>query len=118
MDTVDALASKAHIHALALRLRRAGLPGTLDQLRLLVFADLTAGRDPLDRLTRSDANAAPAEPGGPDPSGPGGGDTAPAILATGDALPLDREPPPGSGQPPEDDRKPHSERRRRQGSGR
>ena len=52
MDTVDALASKAHIHALALRLRRAGMPGTLDQLRLLVFADLTAGRDPLDRLTR------------------------------------------------------------------
>ena len=51
MDTGDALASKAHIHALALRLRRAGLPGTLDQLRLLVFADLTAGRDPLDRLT-------------------------------------------------------------------
>ena len=50
MDTGDALASKAHIHALALRLRRAGLPGTLDQLRVLVFADLTSGRDPLDRL--------------------------------------------------------------------
>ena len=50
MDTTDALASKAHIHGVALRLRRAGVPGTLDQLRLLVFADLTAGRDPLDRL--------------------------------------------------------------------
>src|SRR6185437_7464615 len=37
---------------LALRLRRAGTPGTLDQLRLLVFADLTAGRNPLDRLAR------------------------------------------------------------------
>ena len=48
MDTADALAAKAHIHALALRLRRAGVPGTLDQLRLMVFADLTTGRDPLD----------------------------------------------------------------------
>ena len=50
MDSGDALASKAHIHALALRLRRAGMPGTLDQLRLRVFADLTVGRNPLDRL--------------------------------------------------------------------
>ena len=66
MDTGDALASRAHIHALALRLRRAGLPGTLDQLRLLVFADLTSGRDPLDRLTRP----ATADPSTPDPSAP------------------------------------------------
>ena len=50
MDTTDALAAKAHIHALALRLRRAGVPGTLDQLRLLVFSDLTAGRNSLNRL--------------------------------------------------------------------
>jgi hypothetical protein len=40
------------MHALAVALRRAGVAGTLDQLRLLVFADLTAGRDPLDRVTR------------------------------------------------------------------
>jgi hypothetical protein len=40
-----------------LRLRHAGTPGNLDRLRLLVFADLTAGRDPLDRL------AAPLGPG-------------------------------------------------------
>jgi hypothetical protein len=50
LDTTDALASKAHIHALASRLRQAGLPGTLDQLRVLVFTDLTAGRDPMDRI--------------------------------------------------------------------
>ena len=56
MDTGDALAAKAHIHAVALRLRRDGMPGTLDQLRLLVFADLTAGRDPLDRLNRQAAS--------------------------------------------------------------
>jgi hypothetical protein len=71
MDTADALAAKAHIHALALRLRRAGLPGTLDQLRLLVFSDLTAGRDPLNRLTRAVAHdaaqdKAPAKPSSPD----------------------------------------------------
>jgi Domain of unknown function (DUF222) len=66
MDTSDALAAKAHIHALALRLRRAGLPGTLDQLRLLVFTDLTAGRDPVDRLTQ-DADPEPEPEPEPDP---------------------------------------------------
>ena len=43
----DALASKAHIDALAVALRRGGLPGTLQQLRVLAFNDLTQGRDPL-----------------------------------------------------------------------
>ena len=70
MDTADALAAKAHIHAFALRLRRAGLPGTLDQLRLMVFADLTAGRDPLGRLTCTVVpdlaqDEAPADAGNP-----------------------------------------------------
>jgi hypothetical protein len=79
MDTADALAAKAHIHALALRLRHAGLPGTLDQLRLLVFSDLTAGRDPLDRFTcaavpdagQDKASAEPSNPASP-AGGPGG----------------------------------------------
>jgi hypothetical protein len=76
MDTADALASRAYIHALALALRRRGMAGTLDQLRLAVFADLTAGRDPLDRLTRP----APAGPSGPDPAtpDPAAGNAAPA----------------------------------------
>jgi hypothetical protein len=52
MDTSRALASKAYIHGLALQLRRGGLSGTLDQLRLAVFEDLTSGRDPMDRLTQ------------------------------------------------------------------
>jgi Domain of unknown function (DUF222) len=47
----DALASKAHIDALAVMLRRGGLPGTLQQLRVLAFNDLTQGHDPRDRLT-------------------------------------------------------------------
>jgi hypothetical protein len=68
METGDALAAKAHIHALALRLRRAGLPGTLDQLRLLAFADLTAGRNPLDRLVPLEATGE----GNPSDAGPWG----------------------------------------------
>ena len=47
----DALASKAHIDALAVALRRGGLPGTLQRLRVLAFNDLTQGRDPRGRLT-------------------------------------------------------------------
>jgi hypothetical protein len=56
----DALASKAHIDALAAALRRGGLPGTLQRLRVLAFNDLTQGRDPLDRLSSEHA----AMPGG------------------------------------------------------
>jgi Domain of unknown function (DUF222) len=50
MDTADALASKAFIDAVAARLRRGGLPGSLGALRVLAMADLTQGRDPLARL--------------------------------------------------------------------
>ena len=58
----DALASKAHIDALAVALRKGGLPGTLQQLRVLAFTDLTQGRDPRDRLT----GPGPAETAGRD----------------------------------------------------
>ena len=61
----DALASKAHIDALAVMLRRGGLPGTLQQLRVLAFNDLTQGRSPLDRLT----SPPPTGQGGLEPSG-------------------------------------------------
>ena len=61
----DALASKAHIDALAVALRRGGLPGTLQQLRVLAFNDLTQGRSPLDRLT----SPPPTGQGGLEPSG-------------------------------------------------
>jgi hypothetical protein len=47
----DVLASKAHIDALAAALRKGGVEGSLRQLRVLAFLDLTQGRDPLDRLT-------------------------------------------------------------------
>ena len=81
----DALASKAHIDALAVALRRGGLPGTLQRLRVLAFTDLTQGRHPLDRLAgpgpaddagrdaRQDKPAAGGQPGG-DGDGDGTGD--------------------------------------------
>jgi uncharacterized protein DUF222 len=56
----DALASKAHIDTLAAALRRGGVEGSLQHLRVLVYLDLTQGRDPLDRLT---GPAAPGETG-------------------------------------------------------
>jgi hypothetical protein len=58
LATPDALASKAHIDALAAALRGGGLAGSLRELRVLVFLDLTQGRDPLDRLARP-AHGAP-----------------------------------------------------------
>jgi hypothetical protein len=112
MDTADALASKAYMHALALGLRRAGLPGTLDQLRLAVFADLTSGRDPLDRITRP--AAAPADPAAADRSGPGPAGDAPADPpAPGAAMDAATEDAAGGargsggpGEPADDDRAP------------
>lgn len=73
LDVADALASKASIHSLALRLRRAGLAGTLDHLRVMVFNDLLQGRSPLDRLSPvpeapSDAQAPAADDRAPDAS--------------------------------------------------
>ena len=64
LDVADALASKANIHAIALRLRRAGLTGSLDHLRATVFNDLLQGRNPFDRL--APVPEAPAAHGVPD----------------------------------------------------
>ena len=93
----DALASKAHIDALAVALRKGGLPGTLQQLRVLAFNDLTQGRHPLDRL----AGPGPADDAAPDSrrAGPQGGgqprgDADAANGSTGGRR--DQSPPPGS----------------------
>ena len=84
----DALASKAHIDALAVALRRGGLPGTLQRLRVLAFNDLTQGRHPLDRLAgpesaddagrdaRQDKPAAGGQPGDGDGTGDGDDDAS------------------------------------------
>ena len=51
LDTADVIASKAHIDAIALKLRASGLiEGNLGRLRALALTDLTQGRDPLDRI--------------------------------------------------------------------
>jgi len=84
----DALASKAHIDALAVALRRGGLPGTLPQLRVLAFNDLTQGRDPLHRLTAGPAgqDGSGSHRAGPQPGNqsPGGADTGHAGGGSGE----------------------------------
>jgi len=72
----DVLASKAHIDALAAALRKGGVAGSLRQLKVLAYLDLTQGRDPLDRLTR---------PAGQTRDGGRHGDADPDASATGES---------------------------------
>ena len=93
LDVADAMASKANIHAIALRLRRAGLAGSLDHLRAGVFNDLLQNRNPFDRLApvpeTSAACDAPDEADAP-PSG-----NARADNLTPERTPTDDTAPPG-----------------------
>jgi hypothetical protein len=82
LDIADAMASKANIHATALRLRRAGLAGSLDHLRAGVFNDLLQGRNPLDRL--APVPDLPVADGPPDEADPcAGSDVSPDDPASG-----------------------------------
>src|SRR6202042_3271937 len=65
LDPAEALAGKASIDADAVRLRNAGLPGTLAQIRAAVLLDRIHQRSPWDRLAPP-----PAEPE-PDDGDPG-----------------------------------------------
>ena len=65
MDTADAMASKAYIDAIAVKLRGGGLAGSLGALRVLAMADLTQGRNPLDRLMKPAEASATAHPSAP-----------------------------------------------------
>jgi hypothetical protein len=56
LDVTEALAAKACNDADAIALRRAGLAGSLRELRVLAMLDRIAGRNPLDRLTGSHDN--------------------------------------------------------------
>jgi Domain of unknown function (DUF222) len=75
LDTAEALASKAHIDAVAVRLRNhGGLEGSLSSIRARVLIELTQGRDPLDlvhpnRARGSRPAAEQAEDGHPDGDG-------------------------------------------------
>jgi hypothetical protein len=113
LDTGEVMAGKAHIDAIAARLRRAGLDGTLDQLRTRAFADLVQGRNPLDRIAAvpgshpaDPANAAPdhtqdsaPDPGPPSPDPGTDRDRDPGSGADPD-LDFDPGPDPGLTPPP------------------
>src|SRR3984957_5461174 len=66
LDPAEALAGKASIDADAVRLRNAGLPGTLAQIRAAVLMDRIHQRSPWDRLAPPPPEPQP-EPDDPDP---------------------------------------------------
>ena len=79
LDTVDALASKAYIDAIAVRIRNSGLiDATLPAIRARVMTELLQGRNPLDlirprpRISLRTPNPAP-NPADPPPAGASAG---------------------------------------------
>ena len=66
----EVLAASQHIDATARALRAAGVPGTLQHLRSLVYLDLLQGTDPLARLTTPARQPGTADQPGTAP-GPG-----------------------------------------------
>ncbi len=90
LDPAEALAGKASIDAEAVRLRNAGLPGTLAQIRAAVLLDRIAQRSPWDRLAPppvepepdQDAEGDPGDDGDPGPCDDdfGGDPDAPDIV--------------------------------------
>jgi len=74
LDPAEALAGKASIDAEAVRLRNAGLPGTLAQIRAMILIDRIHQRSPWDRLAppppepgpEADADGEPADDPCPD----------------------------------------------------
>ncbi len=90
LDPAEAMAGKASIDAEAVRLRNAGLPGTLAQIRAIILMDRIHQRSPWDRLAppptepepepEADADGEPDEAICPDgPYGDGSGDAGPDI---------------------------------------
>ena len=69
MDTSQVIASKAYLDTMAARLRAGGLGGTIGSLRVLALADLTQGRNPLDRLMAAAITERSAAPVPPESSG-------------------------------------------------
>jgi hypothetical protein len=73
LDTAQALASKAYIDAVAVKLRNyGGLEGSLSSIRARVLIELTQGRDPLDLIKpkRPASAAAGGSPGNGRPPAP------------------------------------------------
>jgi hypothetical protein len=81
MPPDEVLASWQHVEQRALDLRAAGMPGTLQELRVRAYLDLLQERDSRDIPGDSDGPGGPGSPGGSDgpggsagPGGPGGSD--------------------------------------------
>jgi len=85
----EALAADQHIQNRALAYKKAGIPGTLDLLRIRAFIDLLTERDARDHLPAegdtgsedggdSDGGENPADGDGGRDEGPGGSDGTPA----------------------------------------
>jgi hypothetical protein len=80
LDTTDALASKAYIDAIAVRVRNAGLTdATLSSIRARVMTELLQGRNPLDlirprpRISLHTPNPSPGPADPPPANGNGNG---------------------------------------------
>jgi Domain of unknown function (DUF222) len=65
LDPAEAMTGKASIDAEAVRLRNAGLPGTLGQLRAMILMDRIHQRSPWDRLAPPPPEPAPDGDGEP-----------------------------------------------------
>ena len=85
----EVLASWQHVEQRALDLRAAGMPGTLQELRVQAYLDLLQERDSRDQLPERDRRDQPAAPG---PAGEAGGETGGETGAAG----VPDQPPPDS----------------------
>ena len=76
MPVEEILASEAHIRALAAHLRSHGVAASQREAEVMVYLDLTQGRDPLDRIPPGHRDPeTPSDPPGGHPAP--GGDQAP-----------------------------------------
>jgi hypothetical protein len=80
LPSAEVLASWQHVEQRALDLRAAGMPGTLQDLRVQAYLDLLQERDSRDQIASPVPAASPVEPdknGGPDDTGASGPDGPP-----------------------------------------
>lgn len=70
LDPAIVLAANAYYDSIAALLKRAGLPGTLRELRTLAFTDRNTGKDPLDRIPGY-PHVGPGRPAGSQADDPG-----------------------------------------------
>lgn len=96
----EVLASKAHIRGLAQELHAKGVQGSLRELELMCYLDLTQGRDPRDRVPGRDATSAQGTCAGQAGNGQGSGNLHDRAPATDDREPDDGDDDGGAGGGP------------------